>query len=358
MNRYSRHIQLTEIGEEGQRKISQAKVLVVGAGGLSCPVLQYLTAAGIGTLGIIDFDVVEESNLQRQVLFGTSTIGMNKALAAKQRLEDLNPTISIHAYPEKLTTSNAIALFTDYDIIVDGSDTIATRYLINDAAIVCDKPIVYGAIYKFEGHLAVFNYNHGPTYRSLFPDPPRNGSVANCSEVGVLGVLPGIIGAMQANEVLKIVLGFSGVLSGKLLCYHSQTGQTNVISIPKSKSSIEEALLKTGILNDTYEATCDVLIPNISAEEALQTENNLFVDVRAVGEIPEVVLPNSKHIPLHELEQHLDEFRFEKNYMIFCATGARSTIAIARLQKHFNHHFYNVVGGATALLSQIKQPHE
>src|SRR5690606_19253182 len=217
-NRYSRHIILSEIGQAGQDKLLSAKVLVIGAGGLGCPVLQYLAAAGIGTLGIIDFDVVEISNLQRQVLFGTSSLGKNKAEAAKKHLEDLNPEISIMAYAEKLTYQNALELFKNYDIIVDGSDNFETRYLVNDACIITNKPLVFGAIYKFEGQVSVFNYQNGPSYRCLFPNPPQKDTVPNCSEIGVLGVLPGIIGSMQANEVLKIILGIGSTLSGKLLC--------------------------------------------------------------------------------------------------------------------------------------------
>ena len=199
MSRYNRHIILSDVGQEGQDKLLSAKVLVVGAGGLGCPVLQYLVAAGIGKIGIIDFDVIEESNLQRQILFGASSLGLNKALAAKKRLEDLNPTITINAYPKKLTPNNVLEYFDNYDIIVDGTDNFSTRYLINDAAIIKNKPVVYGAIYKFEGQVSVFNHKNGPSYRCLFPTPPKEGSVANCTEVGVLGVLPGIIGGMQAN---------------------------------------------------------------------------------------------------------------------------------------------------------------
>ena len=236
MERYSRHIALNEIGVRGQEKISKAKVLVVGAGGLGCPVLQYLAAAGIGTLGIVDFDVVEESNLQRQILYGTSTTGENKALAAKKKLEDLNPTISIDAIPEKLAYSNVVSLFNQYDIIVDGSDNFETRYLINDAALITNRPVVFGAIFKFEGQLSVFNYNNGPTYRCLFPVPPTKENIPNCSEVGVLGVLPGIVGSMQANEVLKIVLGIGEVLSGKLCCYNSKTNDFQILLIQKNFS--------------------------------------------------------------------------------------------------------------------------
>ena len=205
MGRYDRHIMLKEVGHEGQLELSNAKVLIVGAGGLGCPILQYLTAAGVGTIGIIDFDVVEISNLQRQILFKTSDIGINKALAAKKQLQDLNPTITIEAYPERLTFKNALQLCPAYDVVVDGTDNFVTRYLINDAVVKTGKPLVYGAIFKFEGQLSVFNYQNGPSYRCLFPKPPKKGIIPNCNEVGVLGVLTGIIGTMKANEVKKII---------------------------------------------------------------------------------------------------------------------------------------------------------
>lgn len=242
MSRYNRHIILPEIGKEGQDKISKAKVLVIGAGGLGCPIAQYLAAAGIGILGIIDFDVVDISNLQRQVLYGKSSLGKNKALAAKQRLEDLNDTITINAYAEKLTHKNAIELFSNYDIVVDGSDNFNTRYLVNDACIITNKPLVFGAIYKFEGQVSVFNYKNGPSYRCLFPNPPEEGAVPNCSEIGVLGVLPGIIGTMQANEVLKMVLELGDVLSGKLLCYNALTLQNSILKIQRSEEPIQSVL--------------------------------------------------------------------------------------------------------------------
>ncbi len=358
MSRYSRHIQLAEIGADGQQKISTAKVLVVGAGGLGCPVLQYLTAAGVGTLGIIDFDVVEESNLQRQVLFGTSSLGMNKAIAAKIRLKDLNPTITINAYSEKLTAENAMTICALYDIIVDGSDTIATRYLINDAAILSGKPVVYGAIYKFEGQVAVFNYKEGPTYRCLFPTPPKTGAVANCAEIGVLGVLPGIIGCMQASEVLKMIVGLPGVLSGKLLCYHSQTGQTTLLSIPKLNHEFNAALIQSGRLLNDYELSCENFITDISTVDALQKRNAIFIDVREYGETPDLNFPNNKQIPLSELEHRLVEFETKAIYIIYCASGIRSLKAIERLQHRFDHRFYNLKEGAIALQEQLKIHHE
>src|SRR5690606_35483210 len=239
MSRYNRQIILSEIGQTGQDKLSHAKVLVIGAGGLGCPILQYLTAAGIGTLGIIDFDVVELSNLHRQVLFGTSSLGKNKAEEAKTRLEDLNPDITIIAYAEKLIHQNAIDLFSQYDMIVDGTDNFETRYLANDACIITNKPLIFGSIYKVEGQVSVFNYQNGPSYRCLFPNSPKKDAVPNCAEIGVLGVLPGIIGSFQTNEVLKLILGIGNVLSGKLLCYNALTSQTFTLKINKSDEQIE-----------------------------------------------------------------------------------------------------------------------
>ena len=240
MKRYSRHIALNEIGIKGQNKISNAKVLVVGAGGLGCPTLQYLAAAGVGTLGIIDFDTVEESNLQRQVLYGKSSLGINKAIAAKKRLEDLNDSICIHTYPHKLDSSNALELFEAYDIIVDGTDNFESRYLICDASIISNKPVVFASIYKFEGQVSVFNYQSGPTYRCLFPDPPLKGDAPNCSETGVIGVLPGIIGSLQANEALKIILEIGSVFSGQLYCYNSKTNESQVLFIKKNQKKIDQ----------------------------------------------------------------------------------------------------------------------
>ena len=357
MSRYSRHIVLDEIGQAGQNKLSMAKVLVVGAGGLGCPVLQYLTAAGIGSLGIIDFDVVEESNLQRQILFGTRTLGMKKAIAAKERLEDLNPTISIVAYTEKLTPANALGLFEHYDIIVDGTDNFATRYLINDASILTNKPVVYGAIYKFEGQVSVFNYQDGPSYRCLFANPPKAGSVANCSEVGVLGVLPGIIGTMQANEVLKIILGFDAVLSGKLLCFNAKTSETVTLKISKNASENQKILARKDSFEQyDYEAFCGIPISEITAEEALSLENTLFIDVREFGEQPSVALANYIQIPLGTIAQNVNQFNSEKNKILFCQTGVRSKKAIALLQQLKQENCYNLKGGAAAILKYLKHP--
>jgi len=355
MERYQRHIVLSEVGQSGQDKLSSAKVLVIGAGGLGCPILQYLAGAGIGTLGIMDFDIVEESNLQRQILFGMTSIGRNKALAAKERLEDLNPTITIKVYPEKLTSKNALELFKDYDIIVDGTDNFETRYLINDAAILTEKPVVYGAIYKFEGQVSVFNYQNGPSYRCLFPIPPKEGSVANCSEVGILGVLTGIIGSMQANEVIKMILGFDDVLSGKLFCYNSKTTQTSTINISRNEKVFEDVLSGRNVLHDNnLSVSCDSLIQEILAEELYEKENIQFIDVRELHEQPQLDLPNCIQIPLNQLEQSLNQIDSTKTNIVFCQIGNRSKTAVGFLQKRNITNCYSLKGGVVALIKHLK----
>jgi len=334
MSRYNRHIILSEIGQEGQDKISNAKVLVIGAGGLGCPVLQYLTAAGIGTIGIIDFDVVEISNLQRQVLFGTSSLRKNKAIAAKNRLEDLNDSIKIIAYAEKLTHKNAINLFKQYDIIVDGSDNFETRYLVNDACILTNKPLVFGAIYKFEGQVSIFNYKNGPSYRCLFPKPPEKGNVPNCSEIGVLGILPGIIGTMQANEVLKIILGIGTTISGKLLFYNALTSQTSIIKVKKNEAIFKSVLKDKENFDKTkVDFDCEVEVALASIEDFLFEENIQFIDVREAHEQPKIEDLEVTYMPLSELEHHLDKIDTSKKKAIFCQSGIRSKRAVELLQE-------------------------
>ena len=352
MSRYNRHIILSEVGQIGQAQISSARVLVVGAGGLGCPVLQYLTAAGVGTIGIIDYDTVEESNLQRQVLFGTSSIGENKALSAKSKLEELNPTISIIAFPEMLTPKNAISLFTDFDIIVDGTDNFETRYLINDAAITVKKPVVYGAIYKFEGQVSVFNFNNGPSYRCLFPDPPTKGSVPNCSEIGVLGVLPGIIGAMQANEVLKIILNFEGVLSGKLLCYNAKTASTQILKVSRNEEEVTKVLTKNGQFNMSEFSTWCSSDIEISVAQLSDLYPVWFVDVREDHEQPKTTLEKLLHIPLGQLESRINEIPKNENVIVFCQSGIRSKSAVNTLRNHQYNKSYSLKEGALALLDQ------
>lgn len=355
MSRYNRHIILSDVGQQGQDKLSKAKILVVGAGGLGCPVLQYLAAAGIGTIRIIDFDEVDISNLQRQVLFGTTSIGINKAIAAKNRLEDLNPTISIETFPIKLTFNNAIKLFFEFDIIVDGTDNFETRYLINDAAILCNKPIVYGAIYKFEGQVSVFNYQDGPSYRCLFPFPPDEGSVANCSEVGVLGVLPGIIGTMMANEVIKMILGFDHVLSGKLLCYNSRTTEITTLRITKNQYLFDMVLEpKNKALKEEEKRMCGVAIKEITSTEALKMNNTQFIDVREIYEEPKFDSDMCIQIPLVNIENELDKIDTSKNIVVFCQSGIRSRVAVKLLNENQITNCFSIKGGIQYLLDALK----
>lgn len=242
MKRYSRHITLSEVGLIGQLKIAESKVLVIGAGGLGAPLLLYLTAAGVGTIGIVDSDTVSLSNLQRQVLFREQDLDLNKADIAKELLSARNSELNITAYPVALSTSNALEIIKPYDIVVDCTDNFRTRYLINDACIKLNKPFVFAAIYKFEGQLSVFNYAGGPTYRCLFPTPPKAGEVPNCEEAGVMGVLPGILGTYQANEVLKMILNLGEVLSGKLVSINLLTNQQNSFQFRRNESLVKQVI--------------------------------------------------------------------------------------------------------------------
>lgn len=325
MDRYSRHIALKEIGQEGQAKLAEAKVLVIGAGGLGCPVLQYLTAAGVGTLGVIDFDIVEESNLQRQVLFGTSSLGRNKAIAARERLHDLNPTIKINTYPERLTVANAPSLFEEYDIVADGSDNFETRYLADDFSLLTKRPLVFGAIYKFEGQVSVFNYQNGPSYRCLFPNIPGKDDMPNCSEVGVLGVLPGIIGTMQANEVLKIILGLGDVLSGKLWCFDALSSTSHSFKVKRNESEIQK-ILSGGIR--TTSDPIDTLVKEVSLSEAFEMPGLQLVDVREPGEQPVLNHPDILHIPLSSLSTKPEGLAKNQTVVFFCQQGLRSIQAV------------------------------
>ncbi|MBT8258411.1 MAG: HesA/MoeB/ThiF family protein [Bacteroidia bacterium] len=358
-NRYDRHIIMPEIGKDGQEKLSNAKVLVIGAGGLGCPVLQYLAAAGVGTLGIIDFDSVELSNLQRQVLFGESNLGQNKAIAAQERLADLNSDITIHAYPERLTPENAIAHFGNYDLVVDGSDNFETRYLVNDVSIITNTPFVYGAIYKFEGQVTVFNYKKGPTYRCLFPAPPSPENSPNCSSIGVLGVLPGIIGSMQANEAIKVILGSEGVLNGKLLCYDARSASTYHIGIKRNGTEIKK-VIDEGIKSDNpfYTDSCSNSIAEITASKALELTDAIYYDIREEHELPKLIYPDYKSIPMSALTKSIDQFRNDKIKILVCQSGIRSLTAVSVLEKAGITKCYSLKEGVQTLNNKIKSGYE
>ncbi|PKD21935.1 dinucleotide-utilizing protein [Salegentibacter salinarum] len=338
--RYLRHILLKEIGEVGQLKLKKARVLVIGAGGLGCPVLQYLTAAGVGKIGVIDDDVVDSSNLHRQILFSEKNIGEPKVITAKNRLQEMNSSIEIEAYNERLTAKNAVDLFFLYDIIVEGSDNFTTKYLANDAAVLAGKPLVFGSIFKFEGQVSVFNYRNGPTYRCLFPEPGSVEEMPSCSEVGVLGILPGIVGNLQANEVLKMVLGIGNVLSGKLLIFDSLEMQIRIL--PFSKNS---GLRITRLKEITF--SCET-IPgdSISYQEYLESSSSFtLLDVRNPEERNSFNL-GGLHIPLSELRNRSEELASEDNLVVYCASGLRSSRAISELKNKFSDKkIYNLEGG-------------
>ncbi|UNY97628.1 HesA/MoeB/ThiF family protein [Zhouia spongiae] len=356
-NRYNRHIILSEIGTEGQKKINQAKVLVIGAGGLGCPILQYLAAAGVGTLGIIDFDIVDETNLQRQILYGKSTLGMNKTRAAKKRLADLNDQIIINTYPETLTFQNALPLFAQYDIIVDGSDNFETRYLVNDACILSRKPLVYGAIFKFEGQVAVFNYNNGPSYRCLFPTRPPEGSVPNCSEIGVLGVLPGIIGTLQANETLKLILGIGEPLNGKLLCYNALNNQTITLNVNRIEEQIDKVLQERSVFEQKELSVFCETNTLISIKDIPAINDVRFIDVRESHEEPKLKTHNVIEIPLTKLSGEVDKLPDSGTKIFFCQSGIRSKKALEIAQKNTISSCFSLKEGAHELLQHLKSIH-
>lgn len=345
IQQYSRHLLLDKIGEAGQEKLKNAKVLVIGAGGLGCPILQYLSAAGVGTIGIMDEDHVDISNLQRQVLFNHSDISKNKAVVAGQKLQSLNPHLLFRIYDYALNRDNALEIFKDFDIIVDGSDNFPTRYLVNDAAVICNKPLVFGSIFKFEGQVAVFNYKACATYRCLFPNPPQPGEVPNCSEIGVLGVLPGIIGCLQANEVLKIILEIGKPLAGKLLSFNALDLSQQIFNVSKNSS------LKITELQNDYQSFCGLEPKNeqitFSELENLQTEH-LLLDVRTKKE-REIKSLGGIHIPLDEIESRWEELDPKKTLIVYCESGKRSEMAINILkEKLAQTQLYNLEGGIKA----------
>lgn len=325
---YSRHLLMDAIGIKGQLALKNAKVLVLGAGGLGCPVLQYLAAAGVGTLGILDDDTVDQTNLQRQVLYTHEDIGKPKALVAKTKLQGLNPFISLNAIQERLTIKNALELFKVYDIIIDCTDNFPTRYLANDAAIISNKPLVYGAIFKFEGQVSVFNYEDGPSYRCIFPDPPAAGSVPNCSEIGVLGVLPGIIGSFQANEAIKMICGIGETLSGKLLTFDALTMQSQAFSFSKT---VEANIVS---FQEDYEVFCG--LPKAVEElsfDGLEQLNQPYslLDVRTYEE-REIHHIGGIHIPLDEITARANQLPKNETLVVYCKSGMRSLKAIGLLQ--------------------------
>ncbi len=341
--RYSRHLLPPEIGVEGQAKLKNASVFVIGAGGLGCPALLYMAAAGVGRIGIADFDVVDETNLQRQVLYTTADVGFSKATRAKERLNALNPFVQIEAHALKISRENILSLLQDYDIIVDGSDNFATRYLVNDACVLLNKPLVFGSIFKFEGQLSVFNYNNGPTYRCLYAESPKEGEMPNCSDIGVLGVLPGIVGTLQANEVLKIITGIGEVLSGRLLLFDALSMTFNTIAF----QPVEENKKITALID--YEAFCGIgnrmqVSKEVLKKKIYNKEEFQLIDVRSQEEFERFNI-GGKLIPLPELEARRNELAPDIEMILVCQSGKRSEAAVSILTKYGYTKVASLIGG-------------
>lgn len=397
-DRYSRHLILPEVGVEGQKKLKAAKVLCIGTGGLGSPLLLYLAAVGIGRIGIVDFDVVDRSNLQRQVIHGTSWVGKPKIESAKARILDINPFCQVDLYETRLTASNALEIFAPYDVVVDGTDNFPTRYLVNDACVLLHKPNVYGSIFRFEGQATVFNYKGGwqrpagwdrltreeqsrlrdkgqdwvydydvpgPNYRDLYPEPPPPGMVPSCAEGGVLGILPGVIGVIQATETIKIILGTGRTLSGRLLLYNALEMTFKELKLrPNPVRPVIEKLIDydqfCGIAQARTEAMNNV--PEITVQElkAIIDRNDdqyLIVDVRNPNEWEICRLPNTVLIPLPELENgkgvaKIQELAAGRKVLVHCRTGGRSAKAVAMLQQAGMTAF-NVKGGTHAWSDEI-----
>lgn len=367
--RYNRHIIIPDFGLEAQRKLKAAKVLVIGSGGLGSPLLLYLTAAGVGTIGIVDFDVVDDSNLQRQVLFGIDEIGKPKVEAAKARLQALNPFIKINTYNTRLTSKNALEILKDYDVVADGTDNFPTRYLVNDAAVLLGKPNVYASIFQFEGQVAVFNYRNkagelGPNYRDLYPTPPPPGLVPNCAEAGVLGVLPGIIGSLQGLEVIKIITGIGEPLSGRFYTFDALTFESRTFKIKRNPHNPINGTNPTIRELIDYEEFCGLNIPQqqtvkeITAKELylLQTkgEDIQLIDVREQHEY-DIVNIGAELIPLATVPENVHRISRSKKVIVHCKSGRRSARAIEQLQEQYNFdNLYNLKGGILEWINAIQ----
>lgn len=334
MGRYSKQIRLKGFGAAGQKYLEEARLLIVGMGGLGVPAAQYLNAMGLGTLGLIDGDSVTLSNLHRQVIYDEKDIGHLKVEVAAKKLGNQNPKTTIHQYPYHLTADNALDICKNYDLILDASDNFGTRYLVNDVAVLLDIPFIYAALHGWEGQISVFNYQNGPTYRCVFPNPPSMGSIPNCDTYGVLGVLPGILGAMQGLEAVKTILKLEDVISGKLLLYNSLHGLLETITLPE-----RQPVSNIDVLSTDYHILCpsEVSITSESFLSILEKDTPIqLIDVRTQEEFNEEHLPGSILIPLDEMESRLEEVEWHKPTYLVCQSGVRSQLAQQQLKLHLD----------------------
>ncbi len=367
IQRYSRHLIMPEVGMEGQLKLASAKVLLIGAGGLGAPLGLYLAAAGVGRLGIVDFDVVDLTNLQRQVTFTSSDIGRPKLEAAKDRLAGLNPKIQIDTYATRLTSQNALDLFKDYDIIVDGTDNFPTRFLVNDACVLLNKPNVYGSIFRFEGQCTVFHYQDGPCYRCLYPEPPPPGLVPSCAEGGVLGVLPGIVGSIQAMETIKLILGSGQPLKGRLLLFDALGMKFRELKLRRNPNCAVCGTNPTIKALIDYEEFCGIRgeeapvnttgIPEITPRDLkarLDRGDDLFIlDVREPHEVQICTLKGSHLIPLGQLTRRVHELDSSREIVAYCRSGKRSADAVQFLKTAGFKKLWNLKGGILAWSDEV-----
>lgn len=365
--RYSRHLLIPEVGLSGQRKLKNSSALIVGTGGLGSPVALYLAAAGIGRIGLVDYDVVDSSNLQRQVIHGTSTVGKLKVHSARARLLDLNPAVQVDTYNEPYTSQNALHITRDYDLLLDGSDNFPTRYLSNDVAVFLGIPNVYASIYRFDGQVSVFYAKEGPCYRCLFPEPPPPGLVPSCAEGGVLGVLPGTIGTIQATEGLKVLLGIGEPLIGKLLLFNALDMSFDFVKLKKNpncrvcgpNADIKELI--------DYEEFCGVPghdheegsagegwdITASELSERMKKNHIKLLDVRELHELEISALPNAVNIPLGQLAARLSELDSAEEMVVFCKAGTRSTRALEMLASAGFKKVKNLKGGINAWAKEV-----
>jgi adenylyltransferase/sulfurtransferase len=366
VQRYSRHLIMPEVGMEGQLKLKRARVLTIGTGGLGAPLGLYLAAAGVGHLGLVDFDVVDSSNLQRQVTFTTADVGKPKSEAAKARLSALNPAIEIVSYETRLTSDNALELFRDYDIIVDGTDNFPTRFLVNDACVLLGKPNVYGSIFRFEGQATVFGYPGGPCYRCLYPEPPPPGLVPSCAEGGVLGVLPGIVGSIQAMETIKLILGAGEPLVGRLLLFDALAMRFRELKLKRNPDCPMCGDHRTITKLIDYEEFCGIRgeeapamtdgIPEITATELKARQHRgekvFILDVREPHEY-QICNLNGKLIPLGDLPRRVNELDSSVEMVVHCRSGKRSADAIHFLQTAGFKKLWNLKGGVLAWADEV-----
>ena len=364
--RYSRHLIMPEVGMEGQQKLKAARVLCIGTGGLGSPLALYLGAAGVGTLGLVDFDVVDFTNLQRQVIHFTSDVGKPKLESARQKLAEINPFVNVKLFPTKLTSANALQIFAGFDIIVDGTDNFPTRFLVNDACVLTGKPNVYGSIFRFEGQASVFGAKDGPCYRCLYPEPPPPGLVPSCAEGGVLGILPGLVGLIQATETIKLILGSGNPLVGRLLLVDALGMKFRELKLRKNPDCVVCGTHPTITKLIDYEEFCGIRgqetpvnqsgVPEISVEELkrrLDAKEDIYIlDVREPHEY-QICNLNGHLIPLNDLPKRVSELDPSKEMVVHCRSGARSARAVGFLRQAGFAKASNLAGGILAWADRV-----